>query len=70
MRPPPPVPPEPKPELLELDELVVVALLMARVWSALFCEELVLLREVLLDWNMPCKTCAACCGSAFSMWNT
>jgi hypothetical protein len=65
----PPPPGVPKVELLELDELVVVAAFCARCWSALFCDELLLLRDVLLE-NMPCNTCAICCASPFFVWNT
>lgn len=55
------------PELLELDEVVVVALFCARCISALFADELLPLRDPLLDWNMVCSTCAACCGSPLFM---
>ena len=48
---------------------IVVTPFTARCWSALFCPELVAVRE-LLPANMLCKTCATCCGSAFFTWRT
>lgn len=58
----------PKPELLVLDELVVVELFCTRCISGLVVDELLLpLRELLLLWNIVCNTCAACCGSPLFM---
>ena len=56
------------PELV--DVLVAVVLFWARCISALFCDELLPLRDVPLDWNIFCSTCAACCGSPLFMWKT